>query len=204
MLPPLRAIILTILTAALFGCASFEPRYQITHRYEPPTDPAGIVCLGNCTQQLAACQQSCTSTYQACLQRIEPLAEQRYDEAVKRFENESSSYRQQLNSSRFYQSLGWGRSAWGWGGYPWGWGPGLGWGLSWGWGGSPWYGMGYSSPYFYSPAPPIRPDRRREYDRLRYEQCEVECGCQSVQDACFLSCGGKKTVEERCIANCPK
>jgi hypothetical protein len=198
MLPPLRAIILTILTAALFGCASFEPRYQITHRYEPPSDPAGIVCLGNCTQQLAACQQSCTSTYQACLQRIEPLAEQRYDEAVKRFESESSSYRQQLNSSRFYQSLGWGRSAWGWGGYPWGWGPG------WGWGGSPWYGMGYSSPYFYSPAPPLRPDRRREYDRLRYEQCEVECGCQSVQDACFLSCGGKKTVEERCIANCPK
>ncbi|MCX7184105.1 MAG: hypothetical protein NTW90_02495 [Nitrosospira sp.] len=198
MLPPLRAIILTILTAALFGCASFEPRYQITHRYEPPTDPAGIACLGNCTQQLAACQQSCTSTYQACLQRIEPLAEQRYDEAVKRFESESSSYRQQLNGSRFYQSLGWGRSAWGWGGSPWGWGPG------WGWGGSPWYGMGYSSPYFYSPAPPIRPDRRREYDRLRYEQCEVECGCQSVQDACFLSCGGKKTVEERCIANCPK
>jgi len=198
MLPPLRAIILTILTAALFGCASFEPRYQITHRYEPPSDPAGIVCLGNCTQQLAACQQSCTSTYQACLQRIEPMAEQRYDEAVKRFESESSSYRQQLNSSRFYQSLGWGRSAWGWGGYPWGWGPG------WGWGGSPWYGMGYSSPYLYSPAPPIRPDRRREYDRLRYEQCEVECGCQSVQDACFLSCGGKKTVEERCIANCPK
>jgi len=198
MLPPLRAIILTVLTAALFGCASFEPRYQITHRYEPPTDPAGIACLGNCTQQLAACQKSCTSTYQACLQRIEPMAEQRYDEAVKHFENESSSYRQQLNSFRFYQSLGWGRSAWGWGGYPWGWGPG------WGWGGSPWYGMGYSSPYFYSPAPPIRPDRRREYDRLRYEQCEVECGCQSVQDACFLSCGGKKTVEERCIANCPK
>ncbi len=204
MLPTLRALILTALTAALFGCASFEPRYQITHRYEPPTDPAGIVCLGNCTQQLAACQQSCTSTYQACLQRIEPLAEQRYDEAVKRFESESNTYRQQLNNSRFYQSLGWGRSAWGWGGYPWGWGPGWGWGPSWGWGGSPWYGMGYSSPYFYSPAPPIRPDRRREFDRLRYEQCEVECGCQSVQDACFLSCGGKKTVEERCIANCPK
>ena len=204
MLPPLRALILTALTAALFGCASFEPRYQITHRYEPPTDPAGIACLGNCTQQLAACQQSCTSTYQACLQRIEPLAEQRYDEAVKRFESEFNSYRQQLNSSRFYQSLGWGRSAWGWGGYPWGWGPGWGWGPSWGWGGSPWYGMGYSSPYFYSPAPPIQPDRRREYDRLRYEQCEVECGCQSVQDACFLSCGGKKTVEERCIANCSK
>lgn len=198
MLPTLRAIILIILTAALFGCASFEPRHQITHRYEPPTDAAGIVCLGKCTQQLAACQQSCTSTYQACLQRIEPLTEQRYDEAVRRYESEFNSYRQQLNNFRFYQSFGWGRSAWGWGGYPWGWGP------SWGWGSYPWYGLEYSSPYFYSPAPPIRPDRRREYDRLRYERCEVECGCQFLQDACFLSCGGKKTVEERCIANCPK
>ena len=196
MLPTLRTIILLILTVGLFGCASFAPRYQITHRYEPPTDPAAGVCLGKCTQRLAACQQSCTSTYQACLQRIEPLAEQRYDEALRRYEGELNSYNQQMNNSR-YQSLSWGRSAWGWGGYPWGWGP------SFGWGGYPWYGMGYSSPYYYLPAPPIQPDRGREFDRLRYEQCEVECGCQSVQDACFLSCGGKKIVEERCIANCP-
>ncbi len=55
MLPILRTIILLILTAILSGCASFAPRYQITHRYEPPTDPAAGICLGKCTQQLTAC-----------------------------------------------------------------------------------------------------------------------------------------------------
>ncbi len=202
MFPALRTITLTILAVALFGCASFEPRYQVTHRHEPPINPEGIVCLGECTKQLTACQQSCTSTYQMCLQRIEPLVEQRYQEAVIRYESESQSYRQQMNTGRFYRSFGWGTSAGRWGGYPWG--AGHGWGPSWGWGGSPWYGMGYSPAYFNLPIPPILPDRRREFDRLRYEQCEKECGCQPIQDACFLSCGGKRIVEERCIANCPK
>lgn len=201
-----RAILLVILTAGLSACAVFSPRYQITHRYEPPTDPAGIVCLEKCTQKLEACQQSCTSTYQACLKRIEPLVEERYKKSVERYENELDNYRRQMQSRYLgwgRATFGWGRS-WGWGGYPWGWGSPWGWGGSpWGWGGGPYYGLGYSYPFFYEPPPPLRPDRRREFDRLRYQQCEVECGCQSVQDACFLSCGGRKIIEERCIANCP-
>lgn len=189
-----RTIILAILISGLSGCVMFAPRYQITHRYEPPTDPASGLCLGKCTQKLEACQQRCTSVYQSCLKRIEPLAEERYNKAVQRYENELSTYRQRMNS----RYLGWGRAGLGWGGSAWGWG-----GSPWGWGG-PYYGLGYSYPFFYQPAPPITPDRNREFDRLRYEQCEVECGCQSVQDACFLSCGGRKIVEERCIANCPE
>ncbi len=198
----LRTLIYTILVIALFGCASFEPRYQVSHRYEPPIDPASIVCLAECTQQLAACQQSCTSTYQMCLRRIEPLSEQRYQEAVRHYESESHSYRQQMNTGRFYQSFGWGTSMGRWGGYPLG--AGLGWGPSWGRNGLPWYGMGYSPAYFNLPVPPLQPDRKRELYRLRYEQCEKECDCQSIQDTCILNCGGKRIVEERCIANCPK
>ncbi len=179
MIPFRRAIVLALLITGLSGCVVFVPRYQITHRYEPPTDPASGICLGKCTQKLEACQQSCATTYQSCLKRIEPLVEERYNKAVQRYENELSTYRQRINSR--YQ--GWGRAGWGWGG--------------------PYYGLGYSYPFFYQSAPPIRPDRNREFDRLRYERCEVECGCQSIQDACFLSCGGRRIVEERCIANCP-
>ncbi|MEP7371647.1 MAG: hypothetical protein ABI659_05400, partial [Nitrosospira sp.] len=76
-----RAIILAILISGLSGCVMFAPRYQITHRYEPPTDPASGLCLGKCTQKLEACQQRCTSVYQSCLKRIEPLAEERYNKA---------------------------------------------------------------------------------------------------------------------------
>lgn len=197
MIPFRHAIVLAILTSGLSGCVMFAPRYQITHRYEPPTHPEGAICLEKCTQKLESCQQSCTSTYQSCLKRIEPLVEERYNKAVERYEGELNTYRRQMN----FRYSGWGRAGLGWGGSAWGWG-----GSPWGWGGfgGPYYGLGYSYPFFYQPAPPIRPDRNREFDRLRYEQCEVECGCQSVQDACFLSCGGRKIVEERCIANCPK
>ncbi|MDQ3186261.1 MAG: hypothetical protein M3Q16_07385, partial [Pseudomonadota bacterium] len=66
-----RAIVLAVLVSGLSGCVMFMPRYQVTHRYEPPTDPAGGVCLEKCTQKLESCQQSCTSTYQLCLKRIE-------------------------------------------------------------------------------------------------------------------------------------
>ena len=197
-----RAIVLINLVGGLAGCTVFSPRYQITHRYEPPTDPAGIACLEKCTQKLEMCQQSCQSTYQACLKRIEPLAEERYRKAVERYDDELDTYRRRMQ----FGYSGWGRATlgWGMGGYPWGWGgyP-WGWGSPWGWGGGPYYGLGYSSPFFYQ-QPPLRPNRMREFDRLRYQQCEVECGCQSVQDACFLGCGGRKIIEERCIANCPK
>jgi hypothetical protein len=192
-----RTICMIALAGSLTGCAVFSPRYQITYRYEPPTDPAAVVCLEKCTQKLETCQKNCTSTYQACLKRIEPLVEERYKKSVERYEDELAAYQQRINS-RYpgwgRATFGWGRSAWGWGGYPWG--------SPWGWGG-PYYGLGYSYPYFYTPPPPTRPDRRREFDRVRKAECEVECGCQSVQDACFLGCGGKKIIEERCIANCP-
>ena len=140
-------------------------------------------------------QQNCKSTYQACLTPIEPLAEERYRKAVERYDDELDRYRRRtqvripgLGTHHTRLGLGW---------------LSRGLGFAVGLGGGPYYGLGYSSPFFYQ-QPPLRPNRMREFDRLRYQQCEVECGCQSVQDACFLGCGGRKIIEERCIANCPK
>jgi hypothetical protein len=94
--------------------------------------------------------------------------------------------------------LGWGRTTLGWG-----WVAILGAGVRRGAGEEgPYYGLGYSCPFFYEP-PSVRPNRRREFDRLRYQQCEVECGCQPCRMPA-LGCGGRKIIEERCIANCPK
>lgn len=66
--------------------------------------------------------------------------------------------------------------------------------------------MASATRLFFYQSPVLRPNRMREFDRaaLRYHQCEVECGGQSVQDSCFLGCGGRKIIEERCIANYSK
>jgi hypothetical protein len=51
---------------------------------------------------------------------------------------------------------------------------------------------------------PRKPSRDEEFNRLRMERCEVECGCQPIYDACFLVCGGKRIPEVKCIADCPE
>ncbi|MDO9188476.1 MAG: hypothetical protein Q7U24_01285, partial [Sulfurimicrobium sp.] len=61
----------------------------------------------------------------------------------------------------------------------------------------------FGMPYYSPPFPPIKPSRNAVFERLRQERCDVDCGCQPVYDACFLSCGGKKIPETRCISNCP-
>ena len=58
--------------------------------------------------------------------------------------------------------------------------------------------MAWATRLFFYQSSALRPNRMREFDRLRYQQCEVECGYQSVQDS------GRKIIEERCIANCSK
>ena len=53
------AIVLFNLLGGLAGCAVFSPRYQLTHRYEPPpSDSSGIVCLEKCMQKLEMCSKT--------------------------------------------------------------------------------------------------------------------------------------------------
>jgi hypothetical protein len=180
--PAVRALILTGLLAGLSACAS-APRYQTTYRYQPPADPAGLACLDKCTQKMEACQSQCQEKYQACLKRIEPKVDERYGEALKRYAIELDRYRAELDHYRLSLSLSWGHY--------------------------PWYGHGFYYPwpepyYFPPPLPPRKPSRDEEFNRLKKEQCDADCGCQPVYDTCFLACGGTRTLEERCIANCPK
>ena len=121
-------------------------------------------------------QQNCKSPYQACLTPIEPLAEERYRKAVERYDDELDRYRRRtqvripgLGTHHTRLGLGW---------------LSRGLGFAVGLGGGPYYGLGYSCPFFYEP-PSVRPNRRREFDRLRYQQCEVECGCQRCRMPAF-------------------
>ena len=179
--PALRAMFLVFMMTVLAGCAS--PRYQTAYRYEPPLDVAGRACLEKCEQKLAGCQQSCTAAYQVCLQRIEPQVDERYNEALNRYKLELDQYRWEWQRYQFYQSLNWGYGYW-YGGpgfyYPW---PG---------------------PFYFPPTPPTKPRREAVFNRLQKENCVMDCGCQSIYDACFLGCGGKRIPETRCIANCPE
>lgn len=180
----LRTLTLLILALGLAACAS-SPRYQSTYRYEAPTDAAGRACLERCGQKMAACREQCATRTQACLKDLEPLVDERYNAAMNHYGAELDRYRQELVQYEFYLSMNWG-------GYP-----------------SPWWRHGmwpyasFGMPYYVPPFPPAQPGRSAVFERLRQERCDVDCGCQSIYDACFLACGGKKIPETRCIGNCP-
>ena len=180
MLPALRNIILGIVVVVLAGCVSQSPRYQSVYHYEPPTDSKGQACLEKCGQKMEACQQRCTADYQTCLAGIAPLVEGRYSEALKRYAAELDRYRWELGRYQLYLSLSWHDSFW--------------------------YDRGFyhpwPEPYYFPPVAPKTPSRDEEFNRLRKERCEVECGCQPIYDTCFLACGGKRIPEVKCIANC--
>ncbi|MDP2786334.1 MAG: hypothetical protein Q8O38_17335 [Sulfurimicrobium sp.] len=181
MLSALRTLTLVILTLELAACAS--PRYQSVYRYEAPTDTAGRTCLEGCARKMAECREQCTTANQACLKNLEPLLDERHNEALKRYEMELDRYRQELVHYDLSLSLNWGHpSPWRRGFWPY----------------SPW-----AMPYYFPPAPPVKPSRSAEFNRLRHERCDMDCGCQPIYDACFLACGGRKIPEVQCISNCP-
>lgn len=176
-----RVVPLIAILISLTSCAS--PRYQTLYRYEPPTDATGRACLEKCENKLASCQSSCSITFQSCSKSIEPEAEAQYSEALKRYEMELNRYRWELQRYELNQSLNWEYHS-----------------LAAGhWHYSPW-----PRPYYFPPTPPRKPSRDDALARLRKLKCDSDCGCQPIYDACFLSCGGKKIPEVRCIANCPK
>ncbi len=172
-------IILSILTFS--GCAT--PLFQTTYRYEPPIGADGRMCLGKCEQKLVACQKHCAINSEICLKQIEPQADERYAEALKRYDSEMNLYRWQLQQYEF--SLMMSRMY-----VPY------------------WDGRGYYHPYpgpvVFPPYRPAKPKREEIFSKLRAEKCDADCGCQPLYDACFLTCGGKKIPEVKCIANCSK
>ena len=181
MLPPFRVVLLIAVLIGLTSCAS--PRYQTLYRYEPPTDAAGHACLERCEDKLSGCLSSCSITLQSCSKRIEPEAEARYSEALKRYEMELNIYRWELQRYEINQTLNWQYHS-----------------LA----ADHLHYYAWPRPYYFPPTPPRKPGRDELFNRLRKEKCETDCGCQPIYDACFLTCGGKKIPEVRCIANCPK
>ena len=163
----------------LGACAA--PRYQTIYRYELPADITGRSCLTTCEQKLSQCQDRCASAYQACVKEIGPEVDRRYDEALKRYEGDLSIYKMELQRYEFFSLLNWNY---------------------------PFYGPGHfhSWPGYYDfpPIPPTKPSHKYYFEQVQSEKCARDCDCQPLYDACFLSCGGRKVPEVRCIANCPK
>jgi len=183
MISTLRSMLLLAAAVFLAGCAGLEPRYQTLYRYEPPVLGAeSRACLEKCEHKLAGCQQQCSTKYQACLGSIEPLVEKRHAEALQRYATELDTYGAALRHYQLNLSMTWGYDPFWFG---------------------PHYYYPWPGPYYIPPVPPRSPSHEEIAKQVREEKCEPECGCQSGYDACFLSCGGKKIPEVRCIANCP-
>ncbi len=172
---------LLLLAALLAVAGCMSPRYQTIYRYEPPTDAAGRACLEQCEQKIAICKNQCQEKHQACVKSIEPMVEARYQESLQRYQRELHYYQHAVEIYQRQLTLGW---------YYY----------------DPYYG---GWPYFYGyeprfpPTPPYQPDRERIARQVIQQQCDRDCGCQSIYDACFLSCGGKKIPEVKCVAHCP-
>lgn len=175
--------ILPMLAMTLAGCAT--PRYQTLYQYEGPVDAAGRACLQTCEPKLANCQANCRVAYQSCLKSAAPAIEKRYRETLKEYESAMNQYRHELSMIQFQMSMEHSYYAQG-------------------------YGYGYSydpfwpAPYYAPPPRPQKPDHDKIAGEVIQQQCNHDCGCQPIYDACFLSCGGKKVSDIRCIANCPK
>lgn len=178
--------LLITLGMALYGCAT--PRYQTFYSYQPPTDSAGLNCLKPCAKTQEICLDQCSDSYAACVHALEPEVQARYRDALLRYAGELKQYHRDLNHYYLSLSLGWSRrSAWyGIGHY------------------DPWWPYAGYRPYDDPPEPPPAPNYADELNRLSAERCDRDCGCQTNYDACFLGCGGIKTPQQRCIANCPK
>lgn len=177
-----RSIALPIAAIALALTACAGPRYQTVQRYEPPADAAGRACLDRCREQQTFCQGRCSDDYQACMRRVEPLVQERYADALKEYGAELDRYWWDL---RHYEMQLWqyrGRPN------PWY---------------APWPNYYWPGPYAYPYPQPLRPSRQALLNEIRLEHCNRDCGCTGDYDACFLTCGGRKVTETRCIANCP-
>lgn len=169
------------LITLLSACAS--PRYQTVYRYEAPADSSGRACVERCGPQLSSCQSHCQTQHAACIKSIEPEVESRYQDAMRSYAAAFEQYRRDMSYYQMHFSLGWGA-------YPGWYGP---------WAYSPW-----PDPYFSAPSPPLKPTREQVQAYVEKQKCDVDCGCQSAYDSCFLGCGGKKIPETHCIAHCPK
>lgn len=174
-----------LIAATLVACAT--PRYQMVHRYEPPTDAAGRSCLARCEQALKTCQDVCATNHAACVRALEPEAQARHADALEQYEGQVAQYRHDVDRYHLSLALGWGHHD-GWYGGGWY---------------DPWWPYGYYAPRHYPPVPPQPPSYAEELGKLRAARCDRDCGCQPNYDACFLGCGGILIPERRCIANCP-
>lgn len=168
-------------------CSCTTPRHQLSYRYDPPGDAAGQACLRQCEQSQQVCFYACRARHENCVRDLEPEVRQRYNDALARYADEMAQYQRDLDS--YYLSLS------------------LGWGYHDGWYGAGWYTpywpYGGYRPYYAAPVPPQPPSYADELTQLRAQRCDRDCACQPEYDACFLSCGGSKTLQQRCFAHCP-
>ncbi len=171
----LRTLLGLLLAGMLSACAT--PRYQTVYRLEPPTDASGLACIEKCSGQLSVCQAQCAQAYQACVQSLEPLVEARYLQALEGYEQALDRYAAEL---RAYELQYW---------------------LSWRHG--PWWFDPWPGPLWVPYPPPRKPSREAVRSALIKERCTEDCGCLAQHEACYLTCGGRKVSEERCVANCP-
>ncbi len=180
-----RLLPLLVLAAVvvLAGCAS--PRYATEVRYLPPSSEAGQACLRGCHTDMQACQADCQSRRQSCIAGIEPEVDAAFEQALRQYEAERRAY---MRERRYYQ---------------------LDRVMSFGLYRDPFY-YGYSSSFWLTdryyhddpPVPPEAPGREAIRAQVIDRECNVDCGCQTAFDQCYIGCGGQVERRVVCVENC--
>ncbi len=182
------ALAAATLLGLLAGCAT--PQYQTVVSLIPPEDAQGRACVQDCDARKTACQTDCQNRYQACAEAIEPQVEANYEAALKQYEIDLKQYAAALRHYEMELHFGWMNS------YPY-YSPYHPYYYPYWW--DPWPGP-YFPPSYREPAMPTRAGIRA---KLVKTNCQDDCGCLPVYDACFVGCGGQILRETVCIKNCP-
>ena len=175
MFDSLKLFFVVLILASLAACIS--PRYQTAYRYEAPTDAAGRACLTQCEPKSSHCKTQCAEKHQACVKDLDPQIEARFAQKTQQYQRDFHYYLYALELYQRRLSLGF---------YSY----------------DPRYAYYYGYEPSFPPIPPFKPSREQIAAQLVQQQCDRDCGCQTIYDACFLGCGGKKIPEVKCVAHC--
>ena len=179
------------------------PTYVTKNEYAPPTNPAGVSCLQRCEVKRSSCQNSCNHKNQICRNKAAQKAKQtlpaqlsEYTNQLETYTVEQDRYHAKTRERRYeLKQLE------------------MDYGV---------YKDRCSKDKHYcdrkkeikrklndlkysrieSPSRPSKPTLASETTRHE-ASCTTSCGCDSLYDGCYTSCGGRIIPRQICTSNCP-
>lgn len=184
----MKYIFIILISLFFLGCS---PKYKIVNAYVAPQTESGKACLVECQKQYGSCKEVCKANFEICQTKAHATAKENYDRKMQRYSillerylDDMEMYQLEIDLMYFDGFYG-GYGRYGYSGY---------------------YPhrmfMMYPMPV-YRPARPYKPSLAKEIQLAEAKMCQIDCGCTTTFDDCFVGCGGTVKTDRICIENCP-